>query len=178
MLWKNVSHFKVARMYHSVNLPDSLVSYNDSLDTPVFSFFNCFSVLLEECLFSLTVSPIWYSSCKCSRHHLHSQSDLKSTFKISRLAVLGPCSPCFPLSDTDSGSGEPFTLSIVVNDSLSSFLLTDSGASFEFIDVDYPSRLNLEMTLKPESQDLIVADGSPSPIKKIIHTCTLKLIIN
>ena len=38
--------------------------------------------------------------------------------------------------------------------------------------------MNLEMTLKPESQDLILADGKPSPIRKITHTCTLKLTID
>ena len=38
--------------------------------------------------------------------------------------------------------------------------------------------MNLEMTLKPESQDLILADGKPFPIRKIIYTCTLKLSID
>ena len=54
----------------------------------------------------------------------------------------------------------------------------DSSASSQFIDVDYMGRMNLEMTLKPECQDLILADGKPSPIGKITYTCTLKLTIN
>ena len=78
----------------------------------------------------------------------------------------------------DLGSKEPLTLSIIVNDSLSASLLIDSGASSQFIDVDYMGCMNLEMTLKPKSQDLILADGKPSPIGKITHTCTLKLTID
>src|SRR5258706_15315765 len=38
--------------------------------------------------------------------------------------------------------------------------------------------MNLEMTLKPESQDLILADGKPSLIGKITYTCILKLTID
>jgi hypothetical protein len=99
--------------------------------------------------------------------------------KISRLAVFGPSSSCSsPLSDTDLGSEDPLTLPVIVNNSLSASLLMDSGASSQFIDVDYAERMNLEMTLKPESQDLILADGKPSPIGKITHTCTLKLTID
>jgi hypothetical protein len=82
------------------------------------------------------------------------------------------------LSDTDLGSEDPLTLPVIVNNSLSASLLMDSGASSQFIDVDYAERMNLEMTLKPESQDLILADGKPSPIGKITHTCTLKLTID
>ena len=165
-------------MHPGVNLPDSLVSLNDSLDTPVFSSFNHFSMLPEERLFSLTFSPISYSSYKRSRRRLHSQSDLRSTLKISHLAVFGPSSPCSPLSNPDLGSEEPLTLPIIVNNLLSTSLLIDSGASSQFIDVDYVSHINLEMILKPESQDLILADGKLSPIRKITHTCTLKLTIN
>ena len=138
-------------MHPGMNLSESFVSLNDSLDTLVFSSFNCFSVLLEEHLFSLTLSPISYSSCKRSRHHLRSQSDLRSALKISRLAVFGSSSPCSPLSDTDLGSEEPLTLPVVVNDSLPTCLLMDSGTSSQFTDVDYASRMKLEMILKTES---------------------------
>ena len=166
-------------MHPSMNLLDPLVSLNDSLDTPIFSFFNHFSVLLEECLFSLMFSLISSSSRKRFCRHLCSQSDLRSALKISRLAIFGPSSPCpSSLSDMDLGSEKPLTLPVIVNDSLSASLLTDSGASSQFIDVDYAGYMNLEMTLKPESQDLILADGKPSPIAKITHTCTLKLTID
>ena len=166
-------------MHPGVNLPDPLVSLNDSLDTPVFSSFNCFSVLPEECLFLLMLFPISSSSCKRFRHRLHSQSDLRSTLKISRLAVFGPSSPCSSsLSDSDVGSEEPLTLPVIVNDSLSPSLLIDSGARSQFIDVDYAGHMNLEMTPKPESQDLILADRKLSPIGKITYTCTLKLTID
>ena len=177
--WKNVHHSKAARTHPGMNLPDPLVSLNDSLDTLAFSSFNRFSILPEECLFSFTLSLISSSSRKRFLCRLRVQSDLRSALKISRLVVFGPSSPCFSsLSDTDLGSEEPLTLPVIVNDSLSAFLLMDSGASCQFIDVDYAGRMNLEMTLKPESQDLILADGKPSPIRKIIYTCTLKLTID
>ena len=179
MPWKNVHHSKAARIHPGVNLLDPLVSLNNFLDTPVFSSFNRFSILPEECLFSLTLSPISSSSRKCFRRRLCSQSDLRSALKISCLTVFGPSSPySSSLLDTDLGSEEPLTLPVIVNDSLSTSLLMDSGASLEFIDVDYTGHMNLEMTLKPESQDLILADGKPSPIRKITHTCTLKLTID
>ena len=179
MPWKNIHYSKAARMHPGVDLPDPLVSLNDSLDTPVFSSFNCFSILPEECLFSLTLSPISSSSRKRSRHRLCSQSDLRSTLKISCLTVFSPSSPCSSsLSDMDLGSEEPLTLPIIVNDSLSTFLLIDSSSCSQFIDVDYAGRMNLEMSLKPESQDLILANGKPSPIGKITYTCTLKLTID
>ena len=176
--WKNVDHFKAARMHPGMNLPDPLVSLNDSLDTPVFSSFNRCSVLPEECLFSLTLSPISSSSHKCFRCHLRSQSDLRSALKISRLRVFSPSSLCSSsLSHMDVGSEEPLTLPVIVNDSLPASLLI-SGASSQFIDIDYASRMKLEMTLKPKSQDLILADGKPSLIGKITYTCTLKLTID
>ena len=179
MPWKNIHHSKAARMHPSVNLPDPLVSLNDSSDTPVFSFLNGFSILPEECLFSLTLSSISSSSRKRFRRHLCSQSDLRSTLKISRLAVFGPSSPySSSLSDIDLGSEEPLTLPIIVNDSLSASLLMDSGASSQFIDVDYMGYMNLKMTPKPESQNLILANRKPSTIGKIIHTYTLKLTLD
>ena len=78
----------------------------------------------------------------------------------------------------DLGSEEPLTLPVIVNDSLSTSLLIDSGASSQFIDIDYAGRMNLEIIPNPESQDLILADGKPSPIGKITHTYALKLTID
>ena len=162
-----------------MNLPDPLVSLNDSLDTPVFSCLNRFNILPEAWLFLLMLSPISSGSRKRFCHRLRSQSDFRSALKIFRLAVFHPSSPCSSaLSDTDLGSEEPLTLPVIVNDSLSASLLIDSGTSSQFIDVDYLGRMNLEMTPKPKSQDLILADMKPSPIGKIIHTCTLKLTID
>ena len=147
MPWKNVHHSKAARMYPGMNLPDPFVSLNDSLDTPVFSSFNRFSILPEECLFSLTLSPILSSSRKSFYRRLHSQSHLRSALKISCLAVFSPSSPCFSsLSDTDLGSEEPLTLPVIVNDSLSASLLIYSSTSSQFIDVDYVECKSLKMT--------------------------------
>ena len=151
-------------MLHSVNL----------LDIPIFSSFNCFNILPEEHLFSLTLSPILSSSRKYSCCHLCSQSDLRSTLKISYLAVFGPFSPySFSLFNIDLGSKEPLTLPIIINNSLSASSLMDSGTSSQFIDINYTRCINLEMTLKPESQDMILADGKPSPMGKIIPTYIL-----
>src|SRR5258706_7250677 len=138
---KNVHHSESARMHPGVDTPVSLVSYNH------------FNVLPEECLFSLTLSPISSSSRKRSHRRLRFQSGLRSALRISRLAVFGPSSSSCSssLSDTDLGSEDPLTLPVTVNNSLSASLLIDSGASSQFIDVDYAERMNLEMTLKPES---------------------------
>src|SRR5258705_5106789 len=66
---KNVHHSEGARMHPGIDTPVSLVSYNR------------FNVLPEECLFSLTLSPISSSSrkrscknndCICRRMHLYS----------------------------------------------------------------------------------------------------------
>ena len=165
-------------MHLGVNLLNSLVSLNDSLDTPVFASFNRFSILPEECLFSSTLSPISYNSHQYCCHCVYSQFDLRSTLKISHITVFGLSSPCFLLSNMDLESKEPLTLPVVINDLLSAFLLIDSGASSQFIDIDYTGYMNLEMTLKPESQDLILADGKPSPIENITYACTLKLTID
>src|SRR5258707_14010005 len=107
---KNVHHSESARMHPGVDTPVSLVSYNR------------FDVLPEECLFSLTLSPISSSSRKRSRRRLHVQSGLRSALKISRLAVFGPSSSCSsPLSDTDLGSEDPLIFPVFF---INSFLLS------------------------------------------------------
>ena len=150
-------------MHRGVNNPVSFNSYDH------------FSTLSEECLFPLTLSPLSASYHKHSRHFLSHQSRLRSAFKISYLTVFGSS---FPLLDSDLESEDHLTLPIVGNDSLSASLLMDSGASSQFIDMQYAEYMNLEMTLEPKAQDLILANRKPSPIGKIIHTYTLKLTIN
>ena len=164
-------------MYPSINLSDSLISLNNSLDTLVFSSFKYFRVLPEEHLFSLILCLIWYSFCKHSYHCLHSQFDLRSALKISCLIVFGPSSSCFLLSNTDLGSKEPLTLPIVVNNSLSTSLLIDTSASSQFFDIDSVGHMNLKMILKPESQDLILTDGNPSPCHELSQILSRSVVL-
>ena len=96
-------------------------------------------------------------------------------FKISHLTVFGSSSS---LLSSNLGSEDFLTLPVVVNDSLSTSLLVDSSASSQFIDMQYAEHMNLEMTLNPKAQDLILANGKPAPIGKIIYTYTLKLTID
>src|SRR5258706_3062083 len=105
---KNVHHSESARMHPGVDTPVSLASYNR------------FNILPEECLFSLTLSPISSSSRKRSCRRLCFQSGLRSALKISRLAVFGSSSSCSsPLSDTDLVSEALLNLPVTVNNSLS-----------------------------------------------------------
>jgi hypothetical protein len=162
-------------MLPGVNLLDPVVSPPNSV-----SSYNRFNVLSEECLFSLSLSPISSSFRKRARRRLRRQSSLRSALKISRLAIFGSSSSphSSPLSASDLGSEDPLTLPVVVNETLSASLLMDSGTSSQFIDVTYAERMNLNLDIKPEAQDLILADGEPSPVGKITHTYTLKLTID
>ena len=146
------------------------------MKNPVFfNSYNCFSILSEEYPFLLTLSLLSASYRKHSHYFLSCQSTLRSIFKIFHFVVFSSSSP---LLDSDLGSKDPLTLPIIVNNSLSAFLLMDSGPSSQFIDMQYAERMNLEMNLKSKAQDLILADRKPSPIGKITHTCTLKLTID
>ena len=119
------------------------------MNKPVFfNFYNHFSALSKECLFPLTLYPLSASYRKRSHHFLSRQLRLRSSFKISYLAVFGSSSP---LLDSNLGSEDLLTLPVVVNDSLSASLIMDSGASSQFINIQYTKYMNLKMTLKPEA---------------------------
>ena len=81
-------------------------------------------------------------------------------------------------STYDLGSDDPITLPYLVNNTHQSTCMVDSGASSQFIDLDFALNLNLKLDLKPELEDLVLADGLRSKVGQITHTCTLKLMID
>ena len=56
--------------------------------------------------------------------------------------------------------------------------MIDSGASSQFIDLDFALGLNLALDKKATPEDLVLADGVRSKVGQITHPCTLKLMID
>jgi len=56
--------------------------------------------------------------------------------------------------------------------------MIDSGASSQFIDLDFTLSLNLPLDLKRKPEDLVLADGVHSKVGQITHTCSLRLTID
>jgi len=56
--------------------------------------------------------------------------------------------------------------------------MVDSGASSQFIDLDFALNLNFPLVPKEKPEDLVLADGAQSIAGQITHTCTLKLAID
>ena len=56
--------------------------------------------------------------------------------------------------------------------------MIDSGASSQFIDLDFTLGLNLALDKKSTPEDLVLADGVRSKVGQITHTYTLKLMID
>jgi len=71
----------------------------------------------------------------------------------------------------DLGSEDPLTLSCFVNEDFPATCMVDSGASSQFIDLDFALNLNLPLATKEKPEDLVLAG-------QITHTCTLKLAID
>ena len=55
--------------------------------------------------------------------------------------------------------------------------MIDSGASTQFIDLDFVVKNNLPLTLKPKPETLIVVDGREAE-SQLTHTCTLDLNVD
>ena len=66
----------------------------------------------------------------------------------------------------------------LINNTYQAICIVDSRASSQFIDLDFALNLNLKLDLKPEPEDLVLANGLRSKVGQIIHTCTLKLMID
>jgi len=81
-------------------------------------------------------------------------------------------------STYDLGSDDPITLPCLVNNTHQATCMVDSGASSQFIDLDFALNLNLKLDLKPVPEDLVLADGLRSKVGQITHTCTLRLTID
>ena len=78
----------------------------------------------------------------------------------------------------DLGLEDPLTLSCFVNEDFPATCMVDSGASSQFIDLDFALNLNLPLAPKEKPEDLVLADGARSIVGQITHTCTLKLAID
>ena len=92
---------------------------------------------------------------------------LSSALRLSVICISG-----------DLGTDEPLTLPCLVNENHSATCMIDSGASSQFIDLDFALNLNLPLVLKRKPEDLLLADGVRSKVGQITHTCTLRLKID
>ena len=155
-----------------------------SFSRPPLPVSNHFGMLSEECLFPLSLS----SMSKSARRRSHRKHRLSVALRISSAAVsptiLSPsvCTPILApilLSSThDLGSDDPITLPCTVNENHHATCMIDSGASSQFIDLDFALGLNPALDKKTTPEDLVLADRVRSKVGQITHTCTLKLMID
>jgi len=106
---------------------------------------------------------ISWKSCQRARCHIA----LSCALRISSVSVSG-----------DLGSEDPLTLSCFMNEDFPATCMVDSGASSQFIDLDFALNLNLPLVPKGKPEDLVLADGARSIIGQITYTCNLKLAID
>jgi len=99
-----------------------------------------------------------------------------------RLARRIRCSAALRLSSVsvsgELGSEDPLILPCLVNENHSASCMINSGASSQFIDLDFTLSLNLPLDLKRKPEDLVLADGVCSKVGQITHTCSLRLTID
>jgi len=76
------------------------------------------------------------------------------------------------------GSEETLILPCLVNENHSASCMIDSGASSQFIALEFALSLNLPLDLKRKPEDRVLADGVRSKVGQITHTCSLILIID
>lgn len=83
----------------------------------------------------------------------------------------------------DLGCNQPMVVPVQLNQGTpansgtSGLAMIDSGASTQFIDIDFAAKHNLQLTLKPRPETLIVVDGREAN-NRLTHTCTLNLTID
>ena len=65
-----------------------------------------------------------------------------------------------------------------MNENHDATCIIPSGASSQFIDLDFTLGLNLVLYKKKTSEDLVLVNEVRSKVGQIMHTCTLKLIID
>ena len=100
----------------------------------------------QKCLsISLRISPISISTKKVSPVAPTINSKLISSVSL-----------CFIY---DLGSDDLITLPCLVNNTHQAACIVDSGASSQFIDLDFALNLNLKLGLKPEPKDVALANG-------------------
>jgi len=134
---------------------------------PVTIFFvssNPFSVLQE--IHMEGSGKVLGVSCK-SRQRLAHWIRHSAALRLSSVSVSG-----------ELGSEYPFILPCLVNENHSASCIIDSGASSQFIDLDFALSLNLPLDFKRKPEDLVLADGVRSKVGQITHACSLRLTID
>ena len=81
------------------------------------------------------------------------------------------------INSANLGCNEPMILPVRLNKKTTGSAMIDSGASTQFIELDFAVKNNLHLTLKPKPETLIVVDGSEAESQPT-HTCTLDLTID
>ena len=81
------------------------------------------------------------------------------------------------INSADLGCNEPMIVPVRLNEDTIGSAMIDSGASTQFIDLDFAVKNNLPLTLKPKPETLIVVDGREAE-NQLTHTCTLDLTID
>ena len=81
------------------------------------------------------------------------------------------------INSADLGCNEAMIVPVRLNKDTTGSAMMDSGASTQFIDLDFAVKNNLPLTLQPTPGTLIVVDGR-EPENQITHTCTLKLTVH
>lgn len=79
---------------------------------------------------------------------------------------------------TDLGGDDPIILSCVVNDSINTVCMLDSGATSQFIDQEWAISQGLVLKKKKHPECLTVVDGRPSVAGDITHEVTIKVLID
>jgi len=102
-----------------------------------------------------------------SRQRLARQIRRSAALRLSSVSV-----------SRELGSEDPLILPCLINENHSASRMIDSGASSQFIDLDFALSLNLPLDLKRKPEDLVLADRVPFKVGQITHTCSLRLTIN
>ena len=69
-------------------------------------------------------------------------------------------------------------LPCTVNENHHATCMIDFGASSQFIDLNFALGLKLALDKKTTPENLVLVDGVCSKVGQIMHTCTLKLMID
>ena len=80
------------------------------------------------------------------------------------------------INSADLGCNEPMIVPARLNEDTTGSAMIDSGASTQFIDLDFAVKNNLPLTLKPKPETLIIVDGREAE-NQLTQTCTLDLTI-
>ena len=81
------------------------------------------------------------------------------------------------INSADSGCNKPIIVQVRLHKDTTGSAMIDSGASTQFIDLDFAVKNNLPLTLKAIPETLIVVDRRAAE-SQLTHTCTLELTVN